>query len=98
MQSEWQLEILLLLSHAGMDFYVVLDRPGYRVSRRRRAVARVGVQHRVNKDDAIKWFQTKFEGAQCSYLSRFILDVSLLSPAYCYTEGRFVCHAWRSLT
>ena len=45
-----------------MDFYVVLDRPGYRVSRRRRAVARVGVQHRVTKDDAIKWFQTKFEG------------------------------------
>mmetsp|Transcript_14922 Transcript_14922/g.45040 ORF Transcript_14922/g.45040 Transcript_14922/m.45040 type:complete len:180 (+) Transcript_14922:72-611(+) len=46
----------------GMDFYVVLDRPGYRVSRRRRAVSRVGIQHRVTKDDAIKWFQTKFEG------------------------------------
>jgi ribosomal protein L5 len=39
----------------GMDFYVVLDRPGYRVSRRRRAQARVGIQHRLTKDDAIKW-------------------------------------------
>ncbi len=37
----------------GMDFYVVLERPGYRVARRRRT-ARVGVQHRVTKDDAIK--------------------------------------------
>lgn len=47
---------------AGMDFYVVLERPGYRVSRRRKQLSRVGVQHRVTKEDSIKWFQTKFEG------------------------------------
>jgi large subunit ribosomal protein L11e len=46
----------------GMDFYVVLERPGYRVARRRRMKNRVGVQHKVTKEDAIKWFQTKFEG------------------------------------
>ena len=46
----------------GMDFYVVLDRPGYRVAKRRSRKARVGVQHRVTKEDAMKWFQTKFEG------------------------------------
>eukprot|EP00878_Enallax_costatus_P000104 GHUV01000140.1.p1 GENE.GHUV01000140.1~~GHUV01000140.1.p1 ORF type:complete len:181 (+),score=61.06 GHUV01000140.1:148-690(+) len=46
----------------GMDFYVVLERPGYRVARRRRILSRVGVQHRIGKEDAIKWFQTKFEG------------------------------------
>ncbi len=46
----------------GMDFYVVLERPGFRVSRRRNKQQRVGVQHRVTKEDAIKWFQTKFEG------------------------------------
>jgi large subunit ribosomal protein L11e len=45
-----------------MDFYVVLERPGYRVARRRQRLSRVGVQHRVTKDDAMKWFQTKFEG------------------------------------
>eukprot|EP00775_Hariotina_reticulata_P006253 gene6253-6491_t len=39
----------------GMDFYVVLERPGYRVARRRRIHSRVGVQHRVTRDDAIKW-------------------------------------------
>ncbi|WIA11563.1 hypothetical protein OEZ86_002532 [Tetradesmus obliquus] len=46
----------------GMDFYVVLERPGFRVARRRAPRARVGVQHRISKEDAIKWFQTKFEG------------------------------------
>merc|ERR1712233_84682 len=46
----------------GMDFYVVLERPGYRVGRRRAAHTAVGTQHRVTKEDAIKWFQTKFEG------------------------------------
>ncbi|KAL6782421.1 RPL11 [Auxenochlorella protothecoides x Auxenochlorella symbiontica] len=46
----------------GMDFYVVLERPGYRVAKRRKQLARVGVQHRVTKDDAMKWFQTRFEG------------------------------------
>lgn len=38
-----------------MDFYVVLERPGYRVARRRAQKARVGVQHKVTKEDAIKW-------------------------------------------
>jgi large subunit ribosomal protein L11e len=46
----------------GMDFYVVLERPGYRVGRRRRSKSRVGIQHRVTKDDAMKWFQVKYEG------------------------------------
>mmetsp|Transcript_34372 Transcript_34372/g.86912 ORF Transcript_34372/g.86912 Transcript_34372/m.86912 type:complete len:181 (-) Transcript_34372:155-697(-) len=46
----------------GMDFYVVLERPGYRVARRRSQKARVGVQHKVTREDSIKWFQTKFEG------------------------------------
>jgi large subunit ribosomal protein L11e len=45
-----------------MDFYVCLERPGYRVARRRRVHSRVGVQHRVTREDAIRWFQQKFEG------------------------------------
>ena len=44
-----------------MDFYVVLDRAGYRVAKRRQQLAKVGVQHRVTKSDAIRWFQSKFE-------------------------------------
>jgi len=46
----------------GMDFFVVLNRPGQRVSRRKRTRSTVGSNHRVNKEDAIRWFQTKYEG------------------------------------
>merc|ERR1719160_802530 len=45
----------------GMDFYVQLSRPGGRVSKRKRAKGRVGKSHRVTKDEAMKWFQTKFD-------------------------------------
>eukprot|EP00899_Mesostigma_viride_P025461 jgi/Mesvir1/609/Mv02043-RA.1 len=46
----------------GMDFYVVLERPGFRVARRRRATSHVGLQHKITKEDVIKWFQAKYEG------------------------------------
>jgi len=46
----------------GMDFYVVLSRPGTRVSKRRRAPSKIGFCHRITKDDAMKWFQKKYEG------------------------------------
>jgi len=46
----------------GMDFFVVLVRPGFRVGRRRRCQSKVGVQHRVKKEEAIKWFEDKFDG------------------------------------
>ncbi|KAL2496777.1 60S ribosomal protein L11-2 [Forsythia ovata] len=46
----------------GMDFYVVLELPGYCVGRRRRSKSRVGIQHRVTKEDAMKWLEVKYEG------------------------------------
>ena len=46
----------------GMDFFVVLTRKGNRVARRKAKVNRVGFSHRVTKDDAKKFFQSKFEG------------------------------------
>jgi len=46
----------------GMDFFIVLGRPGFRVSRKKRACARVGVTHRITKDLAKKWFTSKFGG------------------------------------
>lgn len=42
----------------GMDFYVVMGRPGFRVARRRRCKSRVGPSHRISKEETIKWFQT----------------------------------------
>merc|ERR1711915_259857 len=46
----------------GMDFYVVLARPGYSVAYRRRKKSKVGVNHKLNKADAQKWFQQKYDG------------------------------------
>ncbi|VDM74555.1 unnamed protein product [Strongylus vulgaris] len=46
----------------GMDFYVVLDRAGRRVARRRRCPGRVGPTHRVYREESVKWFQQKYDG------------------------------------
>lgn len=45
----------------GMDFYVVLGRAGSRVAKRKRARGRVGHSHRVEREEAVKWFQQKVE-------------------------------------
>nr|ACO11724.1 60S ribosomal protein L11 [Caligus rogercresseyi] len=46
----------------GMDFYVVLGRAGMNVRHRRAKIGRIGKSHELVKDDAMKWFQTKYEG------------------------------------
>ncbi|KAK2197327.1 bifunctional Ribosomal protein L5/Ribosomal protein L5 [Babesia duncani] len=46
----------------GMDFYVQLVRPGYSVTKRRKCTSKVGKQHKVTREDAMKWFQEKFDG------------------------------------
>jgi len=46
----------------GMDFYVVLGRPGLRITQRKRARTRLGVKQRVSREDAKKWFMAKFQG------------------------------------
>jgi len=46
----------------GMDFFVVLVRQGFRVSRRKWAPGKIGKNHLITKDDAMKWFADKYEG------------------------------------
>merc|ERR1712073_1593 len=46
----------------GMDFFVVLDRPGSRVTKRRRCRSKIGASHRLNKEEAQKWFQQRYDG------------------------------------
>jgi len=46
----------------GMDFYVVLARPGLRVTQRKHHRTRMGLKQRITRDDAKKWFLTKFGG------------------------------------
>merc|ERR1712054_595831 len=46
----------------GMDFYVCLARPGFRVARRKHKNGRVGKKHKITKDEAMNWFITKYDG------------------------------------
>lgn len=46
----------------GLNYFVVLERPGSRVARRRRCKARIGNKQRVTDDDARAWFKENFEG------------------------------------
>jgi len=44
----------------GMDINVVLERPGHRVSRRRRRSTKVARVHRVVRDECKQWFVEQF--------------------------------------
>ena len=46
----------------GMDFYVVLSRPGLRIASKKRAGSVLGKTHRVVKEDAMKWFKERLAG------------------------------------
>jgi len=44
----------------GMDIMSTLERPGYRVKRRRIRPSRIGKSHRVGREDAVKFVSEKF--------------------------------------
>lgn len=46
----------------GMDFFIHLTRPGYRVTQKRRSHSLLGHQHKLTKQDAMEWFKTTFDG------------------------------------
>ncbi|XP_034241547.1 60S ribosomal protein L11 isoform X2 [Thrips palmi] len=46
----------------GLDFFVVLGRQGFNVAHKKRKRGVVGFPHRLTKEDAMKWFQQKYDG------------------------------------
>ncbi|OAF66472.1 hypothetical protein A3Q56_05801 [Intoshia linei] len=46
----------------GMDFYIVLSKPGTRVSKRKINRARRGTRNKITKDEAMDWFQKTISG------------------------------------
>ena len=46
----------------GMDFYMVMGRPGGRVSKRKKCRSRIGAPHRVTREETMKWFVQEFDG------------------------------------
>ncbi|MGQ9679459.1 MAG: 50S ribosomal protein L5 [Candidatus Bathyarchaeia archaeon] len=48
------------LGITGMDIIVHVERPGYRVKRRRRAKSKIGRPHRLTKEEAIEFIKNRF--------------------------------------
>uniref|UniRef100_A0A146UGR1 Large ribosomal subunit protein uL5 n=1 Tax=Fundulus heteroclitus TaxID=8078 RepID=A0A146UGR1_FUNHE len=46
----------------GLNFFIVLGRPGMTVRLRRKKCSKVGFPHRLTKEDAKKWFQQNYKG------------------------------------
>lgn len=69
----------------GMDFYVVMGRPGARVARRKQKKARVGFTHRIKKDDTMAWFKQRFDGIILVSQDILVLDSSYSLPL-CFSE------------
>ena len=46
----------------GMDFYVVMKRRGFRVSKRRRCKSKIGKHHLITAEDTMTWFKKKYDG------------------------------------
>jgi len=45
----------------GMDFYCCMTRPGERVAKRRRCQTKVGSNHKIKREETVKWFKNRFE-------------------------------------
>merc|ERR1712183_1184361 len=46
----------------GMDFYCVLKKPGFRVSRKKRCRGRIGNNQKIEKEEAKEWFKREYDG------------------------------------
>jgi large subunit ribosomal protein L5 len=44
----------------GMDVAVTLERPGYRVKRRKVRKSKIGKSHRIKREEAIEWVKKEF--------------------------------------
>merc|ERR1712080_77403 len=64
----------------GMDFYVVMGRPGGRVARRKHCTSRVGFSHRVKREETMAWFKQRFDG--------ILLPQGLSRPLSCLVLAR----------
>merc|ERR1712131_390325 len=47
---------------SGLDFYVVLGRPGFSIADKKQKTGVVGFKHRIRKEESMRWFQQKYDG------------------------------------
>ncbi len=46
----------------GLNYFIVLERPGARVAKKRRCKSKIGNKQKVSKEEAQKWFKENFKG------------------------------------
>ncbi|EHH66778.1 hypothetical protein EGM_03831, partial [Macaca fascicularis] len=46
----------------GLDFCVVLSRPGFSITDKKRRTGCIDAKHRISKEEAMRWFQQKCDG------------------------------------
>ncbi|XP_049993927.1 60S ribosomal protein L11-like [Alexandromys fortis] len=46
----------------GLDFYVVLGRPDFRIADKKCRTGCIGIKHRISKEEAMSWFPQKYDG------------------------------------
>ncbi|XP_027724912.1 60S ribosomal protein L11-like [Vombatus ursinus] len=51
-----------IISIYGLDFYVVLRRPGFSIADKKCRTGCIGAKHRIGKEEAMHWFQQKYNG------------------------------------
>ena len=78
----------------GMDFYVVLGRPGFNIAERKRKRSRVGYKHLITKEESMKWFQQKVRNG--SYKHMFKPIRIRLETDCLFNIGNYICRRFHS--
>eukprot|EP00121_Abeoforma_whisleri_P015678 Awhi_evm1s14427 len=47
----------------GMDFFVIMSRPGFRVAKKKHKGSKIGKKHRITKEHTMKWFSNTMDGS-----------------------------------
>ncbi|KAL0605139.1 60S ribosomal protein L11 [Plecturocebus cupreus] len=72
----------------GLDFYVVLGRPGFSIADKKRRTGCIGAKHRISKEEAMRWFQQKRRSLTVVQASYPCSDCGSTSPASVMTMGK----------
>lgn len=64
--------------------HILVTRPGERVAKRRRCKSRIGANHKIQRDETVKWFKNRFEVCTSIYYSRTnFLVLMHITIGYC---------------
>lgn len=80
----------------GLDFYVVLGRPGFSIADKKRRTGNIGAKHRIGKEEAMRWFQQKVKSNLIFlfYPAKFLANISKILQWFDLSYGRNGTSHW----